>query len=183
MAPVTFLLNGFHQLHQQWRCNLWRAELLLKVRERRPWGEREEVRPHSADSSQQSWGQSTDNNIAPNSSIRRQTEPGPQTLLPGHSHTNAMQRLQGALVPKPARNLQSSASQKAQWGLHTQRDPYCFLMTLQSRVHLPERPARVGRHCRGYLGSEIQAQFSPCPGRTQHRLVEERGWGARSGEL
>lgn len=109
MAPVTFLLNGFHQLHQQWRCNLWRAELLLKVRERRPWGEREEVRPHSADSSQQSWGQSTDNNIAPNSSIRRQTEPGPQTLLPGHSHTNAMQRLQGALVPKPARNLRSPA--------------------------------------------------------------------------
>lgn len=37
-CPLTFLLNCFHQLHQERRGNLGRAELLLQVRQRRPWG-------------------------------------------------------------------------------------------------------------------------------------------------
>lgn len=36
-CPLTFLLNSFHQLHQERRSNLGRAELLLQIRQRRPW--------------------------------------------------------------------------------------------------------------------------------------------------
>lgn len=49
-AP-TFLLDSFHQLHQQRRRDLRGTELLLQVGERRPWGggrERGGVRPSSA---------------------------------------------------------------------------------------------------------------------------------------
>lgn len=55
-CPLTFLLNSFHQLHQERRSNLGRAELLLQIWERRPWGRgRERRAQYQLSPQQQSW--------------------------------------------------------------------------------------------------------------------------------
>lgn len=57
-SPLTFLLNSFHQFHQQRRRELRRAELVLQIRERRRWRGRKRERRGSdpAQPPKRGWG-------------------------------------------------------------------------------------------------------------------------------
>lgn len=100
-SPLTFLLNSFHQLHQQrWR-NLRRAELLLQVWERRPWGRGRERR-----------GQPQ---LSPQQTRCSGAGPGHNQRCSQQQRPRARKAMVSAVRPQPTRTLHGGHREPLSW--------------------------------------------------------------------